>query len=264
MPLDAVILESGVAQLELVRNPEPLGVGPSRNLGVELAALHGSDVIMYLDADDLAHPDRTVKTAAHFDKSPNAPKLFVYSGLQGIDSIGQAVILENFRPDMRLVAEQLIKNPLSGSGQFENLISRTGFIHTTSTVSIPLDLAKRFPFPALKVSEDSYCWMQMAAFGAEFLFDESIPCKYRFRQEGGRIISRSRDFVEQKIESDTVGLLAGMQILARRDALGIPSRQACEAYVELQIQYSLANLNYLCFDPTVLLKRILANRPGEI
>jgi glycosyltransferase involved in cell wall biosynthesis len=157
------------------------GTGHARNVGVKNAAATGAPFVMFQDDDDLAHPRRVEITRRIFSDQPEVD--YIYSHFIPIDHQDCVVPRELIRLDMLEVLEALEEEIVEGDGAWIKIATSTGFIGTTSTVSVRTQLALAVPFPEEIFSEDSHAWLRMSALGARFAYASEIPTRYRM--EGG-------------------------------------------------------------------------------
>jgi len=153
------------------------GQGNARNIGIELAAKSNCDFVMFLDADDLAHPNRLSVTRKLF--SGNDKVGVVYSTFTVIDEDSKPIDSRSLTPSIREILETHETNPPSGPNVWIRIATETGYVNLTSSTSVRTRLASIVPFPAEKVSEDFYTWMVYSAAGADFLYTSDVPSAYR-------------------------------------------------------------------------------------
>lgn len=175
------LTQEHAGRVSVLALPQHFGTGYARNVAVKNAAAAGAPFIMFQDDDDLAHPRRVEVTRRLFDERPDVS--FIYSGFIPIDHHDRVVPRELVRLDMLEVLEAVENEVVEGDGVWIKTATSTGFIATTSTVSVRTDVALAVPFPESVFSEDSHSWMRMSAWGARFAFAHEIPTRYRM--EGG-------------------------------------------------------------------------------
>jgi glycosyltransferase involved in cell wall biosynthesis len=168
-------------QISVLTQSQHAGTGHARNVGVKNAASTGAPFVMFQDDDDLAHPRRVEVTRRVFNDQPDVD--YIYSHFIPIDHKDTVVPRELIRLDMLEVLEALEEEVVEGDGAWIKMATSTGFIGTTSTVSVRTTLALAVPFPEEVFSEDSHAWLRMSALGARFAYAAEIPTRYRM--EGG-------------------------------------------------------------------------------
>lgn len=168
-------------QVFVITLPQHYGTGYARNVAVKNASAAGAPFVMFQDDDDLAHPRRVEVTRCLFGERPDVG--FIYSGFIPIDHHDKVVPRELVRLDMLEVLEAVETDVVEGHDAWIKIATITGFIATTSTVSVRTDVALAVPFPESVFSEDSHAWMRMSAWGTRFAFAAEIPTRYRM--EGG-------------------------------------------------------------------------------
>src|SRR5690349_18282323 len=73
-------------RIAAIRRPCRGGPGEARNSGVRWAARLGAPFVLFLDADDLAHPERLARTRRVFARRPEVD--MVYSSFVTVDESG--------------------------------------------------------------------------------------------------------------------------------------------------------------------------------
>ena len=187
-------------------NKSNMGVGFSRNKGIELAyeKLH-SDIIMFQDADDLAHSNRVEATKEIFGTT-NAD--LVYSSFIPIDEYGDEISFENLSYSIKHIILTHSEPPV-GNDVWKAMVAGKGYINLTSTTSVRMEIARSVPFPTGRSSEDVYTWLLYSAHGACFYYIKETPCKYRIPQNVKGSSSRNyigmekfyQDFVDINFEA---------------------------------------------------------------
>jgi glycosyltransferase involved in cell wall biosynthesis len=181
LALFSALRQEHAERVSVITLPEHFGTGYARNVAVRDAAAAGAPFVMFQDDDDLPHPRRVEVTRRLFDERPDVG--FIYSGFIPIDHHDKVVPRELVRLDMLEVLEAVESDVVEGDGAWIKTATSTGFIATTSTVSVRTSVALAVPFPESVFSEDSHAWMRMSAWGARFAFAQEIPTRYRM--EGG-------------------------------------------------------------------------------
>lgn len=167
------------------------GPGRCRNLGVAVAANLGAPFVCFLDADDLAHPDRVRTVRAVFAADPDAA--VVYSGFQVVDAGGEPVPRDQLVGGIRTLAEEIAKRPLAGHDCWITLAVERDNLTIPSALSVRTALAAAVPFPqAHRFHEDTHTWLRYSASGAKIVHRPDIPSRYRVPQPGRGSESRDR------------------------------------------------------------------------
>jgi hypothetical protein len=161
----------------LLRNETNMGQGAARNLAVEDARRRGRDFVMYLDCDDVAHPERSEVTREVFRS--NHEVVFVYSPFTVIDEKGNERERDQLAPSIVEILTQFDKEPLTGADCWMRMATETGYTTLTSTVSVRTSTMLRYPFPKARGMEDLLCWMRIFAGEGLVHFEPRIPGKYR-------------------------------------------------------------------------------------
>lgn len=201
----------------LLEQEENRGQGACRNIGVRWAGERGSAIVLFQDADDLAHPRRLELTRRLFAERPDVD--FVYSTFSVIDENGRPVPERQLTPSIWEIVDSHRQSPVSGPNAWIRIGTETGYTTLTSTVAVRTRLALEHPFPHVRCSEDSHTWLRMSAAGGSFAYLPSIPSRYRVPQDLAGSSDRSRigpGYYRRKAEVDTDGFLAAVSIALQR------------------------------------------------
>lgn len=98
--------------MELIFLKENKGPGSARNIAIRKAFQLGCPFVLYLDQDDVCHPDRFEVTRRIFNKKPDIN--VVYNTFQVIDENDHLMPQDKIVPSIREILDQHIKNPSSG------------------------------------------------------------------------------------------------------------------------------------------------------
>lgn len=205
----------------VLHQSENRGQGPCRNIGVQWAADHDSAIVLFQDADDLAHPRRLELTRRTLAECPGVD--FVYSTFRVIDENGRDVPEEQLTPSIREIIHSHRHSPVVGPNAWIRIGTDTGYTSLTSTVAVRTVLAIEQPFPHVRSSEDSHTWLRMSAAGGSFAYLPSIPAHYRIPQDVAGSSDRSRigpDYYRMKAVGDTDGFFAAISIALERRTIG--------------------------------------------
>ena len=232
------IMEKCPGHIILHKNPENVGAGIARNIGVDIAAREfNADVIMFQDSDDLSHPERTEKVSRAF-ATKNIDVL--YAPFIPIDENGNPIPENRFPYNIRNIMNNN-KQPSVGKEVWKSIVSKEMYINLTSTTNVRTILAQKIPFPNMRSSEDSITWMLYSASGGVFDFIKEIPSRYRIPQivknnslstEFGKEIFFS-DFAEAHIK-------AYVECLKYARTRQVISEEEIQILTE-QVFYNLAN-----------------------
>ncbi len=161
------------SRIKIITNEINLGRSASRNIGNNAST---GDIILVLDADDLAAPKRAGLTVSQFEKGAQ----FVHGACHKMDAV---------RRDMGLMETDVFDKGKA----LETLTNR--IVH--STVAYSRDFAKKYPYPesgdAAKLGLDDWaCFISAALDGVKF---EYIPVPVGAYREGVGV-SATRDAEE--------------------------------------------------------------------
>ena len=181
------------------------GPGYCRNLGIELAHQKGAAVILFLDADDQAHPQRVEISRDLF--ASDAAVNVLYSPFEVVNAKGERTAESQMTPSIRQILD-VYQTPPEGFDLWKTMGLQTGYMNLTSATSVRVDLARRQPFGESRVSEDFHTWLRYAADGGNFRYTPAIPTRYRIADAAQGSASRhrlGREFYRQKAVVDADG-----------------------------------------------------------
>jgi glycosyl transferase family 2 len=210
------------------------GPGRCRNVGVRLADDLGAPFVCFLDADDLAHPDRvrTVREALAGDPDAGV----VYSGFQVVDQHGAPVPPDRLVGGIRTLATEIADRPLAGYDCWITLAEERDNLTIPSALSVRTALAAAVPFPdAYRFHEDTHTWLRYSASGTKIVYSPHIPSRYRVPQPGKGSESRDRAGGTEafnRLRAQTIGeglaeaVAAGVRrgVVSAREGLTIRTR----------------------------------------
>ncbi|MEU8776969.1 glycosyltransferase family A protein [Streptomyces sp. NPDC048606] len=219
---DAVgeVREADPARITVLRQPTNRGQGHGRNEGVRWAAGRGAPFVLFLDADDIAHPRRLERTRRTFADRPEVD--FLYSSFTVVDERGDGVAPDRLTPSVREILDSHARAP-EGPDAWIRIGVETGYTSLTSTVSVRTALASAHPFPEVRGSEDAHTWLRMAAGGTCVAYEPDIPARYRIPQSADGSRDRGRigvhAYYRRKAEVDTDGFRRALAIALRRGTI---------------------------------------------
>ena len=199
------------------------GPGHARNVAIKKAYENGHPFVVFLDADDIAHPLRVEIARKTFLEHPEVG--VVYSTFDVIDERGNLVPREQLSQSIVEILESHEGgNPPQGKDAWITIATETGYTNLTSTTSVRTEIAYTHPFPPEKASEDYYTWLVYSASGAEFAYTPLTPTQYRIPQYTEGSASRSREggkhgFYSTKCRVDAMGFEAAAKLAFERGAI---------------------------------------------
>lgn len=189
------------------------GAGVARNKGIEWAHQHHSDIVLFLDADDICDYRRLEVVRSHFVNNRNA--IVVYSSFELIDEYGASVPEDKIPAAIKEILDGHMENVVEGENAWIKIATEKNYTNLTSATAVKTSIAYNNMFPSVRVSEDTHTWLRYGANKGEFVFDNTIPSLYRIPLQAN-VISASRDriddFCEQKVIVDTDGFVKAMEI----------------------------------------------------
>ncbi|HEX2927243.1 MAG TPA: glycosyltransferase family 2 protein [Ruminiclostridium sp.] len=236
-------------KIHLILKESNDGPGITRNIGIEWAYKNNSPIILYNDADDISHPRRLETVRKIFMDDPEAG--VVYSTFQIIDENNDPVDEKNITPSIIEIIESLKDNPVQGEDAWIQIGTLKGYINLTSSTAVKTDLAYKYPFPEVRVSEDQHTWLRYSAGGGKFVYTKDIPSFYRIPR-GKPTVSRSRieRFYEQKAAVDTDGFMEAIRIYDETTGMRSEDKDdlLIKFYLKLAETLGRENLNVLAHD----------------
>ncbi len=224
-------------KLEVIFMEQSDGPGHARNVAIQKAYADGHPFIVFLDADDIAHPRRVEIARQTFLDKPDVG--VVYSTFQIIDEYGQVVPRAKLSQSIVEILESHESgNPPQGLNAWIAISTETGYTNLTSTTSVRTEIAYNHQFPPEKVSEDYYTWLVYSASGAAFAYTPLTPTNYRIPQNTEGSASRSREggkvgFYTTKCRVDAAGFEAASSLALERGDI------TAERKKNLQIKFFL-------------------------
>jgi len=167
------------------------GPGRARNLGVRAAAEAGAEFICFLDADDVAHPERVAEVRRILAQDPDVD--LVYSTFQVIDENGSKVPFNQIASGIRSIIEDIDRDPLEGYDCWVELAVSRDNLTIPSALNVRTELAAAVPFPeSCRFHEDTHTWLRYSAAGARIAYTPNIASMYRIPQRFTESASRER------------------------------------------------------------------------
>lgn len=205
-------------KLTVIKSEKNSGGGVARNIGIEWAYRHNSPIILFLDIDDISHPQRLEKVRKCFVENENAN--VVYSTFQVIDEYGKRVADKDIAPSIKEIMEGNRTNVVEGENAWIKIATEKNYTNLTSSTAVRTDLAYETPFPDEIVSEDAHTWLRYGAHKGEFVFEPSIPTLYRI-PTSTECASRERleNFCARKVEVDTDGFMKAFDIALKNGSI---------------------------------------------
>ena len=202
----AQLEEKHPGKIKVILKDTNEGPGVARNRGIQWAHDTGSPFIIYLDADDIAHPERVATVRKTFVENPGIG--VVYTTFKVIDEYSNVFPVEKLSPSITdILAHHEPEGP-QGDDVWITIGTRTGYTNLTSATAVTTALARQFPFPPERVSEDWHTWVRYSAGGGTFCYTGTIPTLYRIPLQSEGSASRTREggkrgFYTQVVRNNT-------------------------------------------------------------
>jgi glycosyltransferase involved in cell wall biosynthesis len=230
-------------KISVLLQDENRGAGVCRNIGVTWAWEHGSDLVLFHDADDVSHPHRLERSKAILAASPDVD--LVYSTYVVVDEHERPVPHERIAPLIAEVLEAHRRAPPQGADAWIRIGTETGFVTPMTTVAVRTELAMAHPFPSYRVSEDSHTWLRMSAGGGGFAYEPSIPQLYRIPQDvtGSSNYHRfgKTSYLAHKVAVDTDGFCRAVALAFRRHTISREEIPVLERRFFLRLAQTMEN-----------------------
>lgn len=167
----------------VVISKENEGVSATRNYGLRIAK---GDIIAFLDADDLVHPDRFSVTAQIFSNYPDCDVMFhdiVKTDINGTPFTGSYLSDVEFTT----VAKEYLKPLTDSNYQVSSSFYKFMFLNTTAmhTSSIAFKRTEETLLfdQDLFAGEDADLWIRLAAQAQQIIYVDSVLSYYRQHDE---------------------------------------------------------------------------------
>ncbi|MBR3024195.1 MAG: glycosyltransferase family 2 protein [Oscillospiraceae bacterium] len=195
----------------LHHNQETKRPGASRNIGIKIAkeALD-SEYVMFIDADDINDLKRVEETKNIIQYShPDV----IYSHFIPIDSNDLEINISKLSYSIQHIMLALLSPP-SGKNIWREMLLGKAYVNLTSSTTVKIDLAMKFPFSEDIHCEDVCTWLQYGMYGASYYYTPNIPSLYRIPDVKAGSISRgyigndrfNHDFVRSVIRGLNTGI----------------------------------------------------------
>ena len=209
-------LQNKPTTIRLRRN---YGQWMARNVGLGHDSVSSSEAVSFLDSDDVADPQRVSVEADLFASMPDVD--MSYHRFAVIDEFDAAVSTDRLTPSIREILDALA-HPPDGRDAWIRVGVETGYVSLTSTVAVRTSVARRFPFPPERVSEDLHCWFRYMANGGFTVFLDDLVAGYRIPQDlagasSVRVREGSGYYAEKaRVDLDGFRAAAGLALAAGR------------------------------------------------
>ncbi|MFG1610256.1 glycosyltransferase family A protein [Actinoplanes sp. NPDC049265] len=197
------------------------GCGPARNRALPAVERDGGDVIAWLDADDLAHPDRVAVLRRMFAEDPELE--VVYNSIEFIDENGNPWAEDELLPSLRLLAREQAMPVLRGRDRWVDVAVERENVAIPSAMSARLSLARRFPFPDVRFCEDVATWFRFLGSGAKLDHADGSTLRYRVPRVGGsasRVLAGDLEYFNRlRCGNERAGLVDAIEMATARGVL---------------------------------------------
>lgn len=195
------------SQISIYRFPSNRGVSAARNFGMEKAT---GDYILFLDDDDLLHPQMVEANLLFFENTPEADVVSCLS----------SAFIDHISPDSYLQVDWMerftdllkVTYPLNHPSYIRRKrISFSDLLHFTLIINACLVKKKcikyiRFP-EDLTAGEDTYFWLELASRGYNIVLNGKVCAYVRFHPHSSRL---SIDYDSASIKFFNKVLSSGM------------------------------------------------------
>ncbi|MEU3607815.1 glycosyltransferase [Streptomyces sp. NPDC035033] len=216
----ADLASTAPGRITVLRAPANRGAGEARNLAIAAAHADGVPLLAYLDADDLAHPERVARVRAAFEADPELD--FGYLDIAFIDEDGQAWQEHELLPTLQGISRQQNLPPLRGREHWKAQAVERDCLAIPSAMNLRTALAVAHPFPRTPFCEDVATLFRYLGSGAKIDRIDGATTSYRVPRRGG---SASREqsgdlgeFNRLRCVNERAGLEAALQEAVARGA----------------------------------------------
>lgn len=227
------------------------GSGVARNKGIEWAHKNNSPIILFLDADDVCHPQRLEVVRKYYvnDDEINV----VYSTFNVIDEYGEKTEYNKVPREIREILDGHKQDIVQGENAWIKIGTEKNYTNLTSSTAVKTKIAYDTLFPDVRVSEDTHTWLRYGAHKGKFVYDESIPSLYRIPSDV-KTASSSRERLEKfcmkKVEVDTDGFIQAMKIALNNKLIDMKDKDELMVrfYIKLAESMKYATENVLMYE----------------
>ncbi|RKE22084.1 glycosyltransferase [Streptomyces sp. TLI_171] len=170
-------------RMTVLHAPVNGGAGQARNLAITAAAAAGVPLLAFLDADDLAHPDRVGRVRSAFDSDPALD--LAYLDIAFVDEHGADWQEDELLPTLREISRQQALPPLRGREHWRAQAVDRDCLAIPSALNLRTPLAVAHPFPRTPFCEDVATLFRYLGSGARIDRIEGAPTSYRVPRTGG-------------------------------------------------------------------------------
>jgi glycosyltransferase involved in cell wall biosynthesis len=243
-----VVKSKAPDKISILKKKTNDGPGFCRNMGIQWAYQHNSPIVLFLDADDLAHPRRLELARKIFCDDPMAS--VVYSTFVVVDEASKEVEWDKLSGSIQEIIEGHHGTPPQGFNAWIEIGTEKGYTNLTSATVVRTDIAYKYPFPSEKVSEDSHTWMRYSAGGGKFVYCGDIPTRYRIPQSTAGSASRSREggreaFYQTKCRVDTDGFVRAVEIAITNGKIQVEQRSELLVKFHLKLGETMRRENQM-------------------
>jgi glycosyltransferase involved in cell wall biosynthesis len=218
--LDALVARYG-ERFTVIHSDRTGGCGPARNRAVPAAERDGCEVIAWLDADDLTHPDRVAVLRRMFREDPELE--VVHNSIEFIDEDSKPWAEDELLPSLQLLAKEQAMPPLRGYDRWVDVAVDRENVAIPSGMNARLSLAKRFPFPDVRFCEDVGTWFRFLGSGAKLDHGDGSRLRYRVPRVGGsasRALAGDLEYFNRlRCENERAGLVDAIEMATARGAV---------------------------------------------
>jgi glycosyltransferase involved in cell wall biosynthesis len=237
------------AQLSVYRLPSNKGASVARNFGLRKSK---GDYILFLDDDDLLHPEMLEGNLLIFEKDPQVDVVTCLSNAFIDHRSPEAPLqLDSGEAGMDLLN---ITYPLNDPNYLSmEHISFSALLHFTLIISsclVKKDCIKDTRFPEnLTAGEDTYFWMELASRGCDIVSRKRVGAYVRFHPWSGRL---NLNYADASIEFFNEVLSSGM--LRNRDDLFIVHAQLALKFLRMRRPEMVKHLLFTLRSPDLVHK----------
>ena len=226
-------------KIHVIYATENHGTGEARNIGIRYAASIGVPFILFLDADDIAHPRRLELVRKAFED----PKVnVVYCSFDVIDEYGNYTPEDELALPIKEIIDGHKVDIVEGEQAWIQIATKKKYTNLTSCTAVRTSLALEEQFPHLSASEDCHTWLRYGAHPGTFVFLRDIKGGYRIRRG---IASRSRSnissFYDNMYAADSDGFEQALIVAKKLGTLGDYDENDLRARFHVRLALNLIN-----------------------
>lgn len=209
-------------RITVLHSERDLGPSVMRNKAISYArTVLFASFCLFLDADDIAWPNRLRVTRKRFAENKDVSVIF--HPFATIDESSEFIPKNKIAPAIRSIIDNNPNIGFKSPDLWIDMAVNNGYLNLTSTTAVLADLAYRTPFSDYDVSDDFTVWLNYSASGGIFLYTPEILTSYRlagkFNARRQTRFANEEAYFAEKARVDTNAVKEAFEISSRRNGV---------------------------------------------